>query len=248
MLSPEQIETVKEQAYLGYPSQFDNVCKIYPLTIGEIIEIGNATFNGRLELLLLTEVKISSIIKEKTKEEFPIEQIKPLEYILQSTAMNDFLLLEIQNMISTLVKEEVLLLPQINSILVGDPKERRLINEKNFRNFQDILRIQYKKDFIEPPPENETAAQRKMRLLRERVAEAKKKKAEKDGKTTDFLTLLETAEIYGIDVKNRTVLALYNLIRRYQAKETWEQNLRALCAGADSSKMEMKYWGESLDE
>ena len=56
MLSVEQIEEIKEQAYLGKPSTLPNICKVYPLTIGEIISIGSHQYNGWLGLVLLTEV------------------------------------------------------------------------------------------------------------------------------------------------------------------------------------------------
>jgi hypothetical protein len=49
--------------------------------------------------------------------------------------------LELESAFSTFIKEEILILPKINSILVGAPEEKRLITSENFRDFQDILRI-----------------------------------------------------------------------------------------------------------
>lgn len=68
----------------------------------------------------------------------------------------------------------------MKSIVVGSPKEKRLITPQNFGDFQTILKIQNKKEIKEPPPENESPGQRKMRLLREKVAVVKKKQAEKN--------------------------------------------------------------------
>ena len=45
MLSPNIIEVIKEQAYAGAPSSFSNICKVYPLTIFEIIEMGTNIYN-----------------------------------------------------------------------------------------------------------------------------------------------------------------------------------------------------------
>jgi hypothetical protein len=39
---------------------------------------------------------------------------------------------------------------------VGSPTDRRLITEENFRDFQDILRIQNRKEIVEPPPKDES--------------------------------------------------------------------------------------------
>jgi hypothetical protein len=55
-----------------------------------------------------------------------------------------------------------------------------------------------------------------MRLLREKVAAVKKKQAAKntDG-TTPLSVLLEVAEVYGIDWRNRTLYAFHGLVRRH---------------------------------
>lgn len=248
MLSAKQIEQIKEQAFMCCPSQLENICTVRPLPIKEIIKMGSAKYNGRLGLLLLDEIEIAKIVKEKTGEDLSLEQIEPLAYLLQSAVVDDTFLLELQSAFSTFIQEEILLLPKINSVLVGNPSEKKLINSKNYRDFQDILRIQNKKEIKEPPPENETAGQRKMRLLREKVAQVKKKQAEKNGDSSSLVDMLEIAKVYGIDVEKCSLYALYSLIRRYQAKEKWEQDIQMLCAGADSKKIKTKYWGENLDE
>jgi hypothetical protein len=61
-----------------------------------------------------------------------------LEYLLQSAANDDMFLLELKDAFSTFIKEEVLLLPKINSVLVGGAaavEEKRLITPKNFKDF-----------------------------------------------------------------------------------------------------------------
>lgn len=248
MLSPNIIEVIKEQAYAGAPSSFSNICKVYPLTIFEIIEMGTNIYNSRLGLLLLTEVDIAKIIKDKTGQEPEIEKIQPLSYLLQNAAHDDMFLLELQSCFSTFIKEEILLLPKINSVLVGNAQDKRLITDKNFGEFQDILRIQNKKKIKEAPPENESAIARKFRLKREARDAAKRKQQEKNGDGQSLVELLEIAETFGIDYKNKTVYAFYGLIQRHQAREKWNQDIQMLCAGADSKKLKTKYWGESLEE
>lgn len=63
-----------------------------------------------------------------------------------------------------------------------------------------------------------------MRLNRELVAEAKRKKAEKEGgKQSDSLVdLLEIAEAFDIDYRNRTLFALKGIVQRKRAKEKWD--------------------------
>ena len=238
MLSANQIEEVKEQAFCKVPSSFYDkqyICKVYPYSIKEIVEMGTTTYNKRLGLLLLTADDIANIIKEKTGTE-PTETIHPLEYLLQSAAYDDMFLLELKNTFSTFIKEEVLLLPKINSVLVGGPsasKEKRLITLDNFDNYS--------------PPADETPGQRKMRLLREKVAAVKKKQAQKKGEGQTLVELMEIASTFGID-RNESLYAFYSLVRRHQMREKWQQDLQMICAGADSKKLKTKYWGENPDD
>ena len=248
MLSPNEIEVIKEQAYAGAPSKLSGVCQVRPLELEEILTMGTNIYNSYLGILLLTEVDIVRIIKEKTGKEPEIEGIRPLTYLLQSSSYDDMFLLELERAFSTFITEEILLLPKINAVLVGPKEERRLITDKNFADFQDILRIQNKKKIKEAPPENESAIARKFRLKREARDAAKRKQQQKKGESQSLVELLEIAETFGIDYKHKTIYAFYGLIQRHQAREKWNQDIQMLCAGADSKKLEVKYWGESLKE
>lgn len=248
MLSHRQIERIKEDAFSGNSSLLPNVCRVTPLTMGEILKLGMDSYNSKLGILLLTEVDIVKIIKEKTGQEIPIESIEPLSYLLQSAEHDDMFLLELQSAFATFIKEDIMLLPKINSVLVGAPQDRRLITSQNYSDFQDILRLHNKREMKEPPPENESAIARKFRLKREARDAAKRKQQEKNGDGQSLVDLLEIATVFGIDYKNVTIFAFYNLIARYQAKEKWDQDIKLICAGADSKKIKSKYWGESLKE
>ena len=252
MLSADKIEEVKEQAYYCLPSSFEDnkpICNVYPYSIYEIVKMKSSVYNRRLGLLLLTESDVMNLIKEKTGKDFS-QSINPLEYLLQSAANDDMFLLELKDAFSTFIKEEVLLLPKINSVLVGGAaavEEKRLITPKNFKDFQDILRIQNCREVVAAPPEDETPGERKMRLLREKVAAVKKKQASKKGEGQTLVELMERASTFGID-RNESLYAFYKLIRRHEMREKWLYDIEMICAGADPKKLNTKYWGESLDD
>lgn len=247
MLSPNQIETIKAQAHYCLPSLLPKVGYIYPLPMYNIVEMGPNVYNSRLGLLLLTETDIAKIMKEKTGQEPKIEDIYPLTYLVQSAAHDDMFLLELQAAFSTFIKEDILILPKINSVLVGPPQEKRLITDQNFGDFQDILRIQNRKEIKEAPPENESAIARKFRLKREARDAAKRKQQAKKGEDQTLVELLEIADTFGIDRMN-SLYAFYGLVQRNQAREKWNQDIQMICAGADPKKIKTKYWGESLKE
>lgn len=210
--------------------------------------MGTDNYYKALGILVLTKEDIAEIIKKKTGEVLKEEQIpEPFEYLLKSSELNDMFFLELQDIFSTFLKEEVLILPELNVVVVGDPKEKRFITSENFSDIQDILRIQNRKDVAPPPPPDETPGQRKMRLLREKTAKIKKKQIQKKGEGLTFVESLEIAETFGIS-QDHSVYAFYGLMERHQYREKWQQDLQMICAGADNTKLKTKYWGESLKE
>lgn len=249
MLSHDESNYVKEQTFINAAYNFRNITKIQPLTIKEILTMGRQEYEKRLALLLLTEADIIKIIKEKTgKQPNPEEIPKPLEYLLQSAQLDDSFYLELRNCFTTFIAEDILLLPKINSVLIGPPEEKRLITDSNFSDFQEVLCIQNARPVKEPPPENESEIARKFRLKREMRDAAKKKQQEKKGEIQTFTESMEMAEVFGIDYLNCTLFAFYRLIKRHQAKEKWDQDIQMICAGADFKKMKTKYWGENLEK
>lgn len=222
-----------------------DICRVYPGMMDDMLEMGSDEYSKRLNLLLLTTPDIEKLITEKGSDPDKFEDLHPLVYLLRSAVTSDTFLLELETAFSTFIKEDILLLPKINAVLVGPMTEKRLITKENFEDFQTILRLQNRKEVPEPPPENETPQQKKMRLLREKRDAVKRKQQQKQGGTQDLADLLEIAEVFGIDYKNKSIYAFYGLIQRHQLREKWTQDIQMLCAGADSKKIKAKYWGEN---
>lgn len=209
----------------------------------DMLKMGSLEYSNRLNLLLMTETDIEKIIKEKGGDISQLGNFSTLSYLLKSAELNEMFFLELEKALSTFIQEDILLLPKINAILVGPPSERRLIKEDNFLDFQTILRIQNRKEVPEPPPENESAIAKKMRLARERREAVKRKQQQQNGSQQELAELLEIAEVFGIDYYEKSIYAFYGLIQRHQLKEKWDQDIQMLCAGADSKKIKTKYWG-----
>lgn len=248
MLSINEIEEIKEQAYVGVPSILKNTCLVYPHSVKDIITIGSNNYYKSLGILLLSKDDIADLIKKKIGVAPQDEEVpEPLEYLIMSANANDTFLLELQDIFFTFIKEEILILPELEMIVIGNPKEKRIIDKNNFSDFQDILKIQHRKEIAMPPPPNETPGQKKMRLLRERTVKIKKKQAQKNSEKQSFVELLEIAETFGISLEH-SVYAFYGLIKRHRYREKWNNDISMLCAGADGTKLKTKYWGESLEE
>lgn len=240
---------IREQAYAGKPSWLPGICQVYPGMMNDMLEMGSDKYSQRLGMLLLTESEIEKIVRDKGIDPAQLGDIHPLVYLLQSAAASDMFLLEIQAAFSTFIKEEILLLPKINAVLIGPMTEKRLLTKDNYFDFQTILRLQNRKEVPEPPPENESAIAKKMRLAREQRDAVKRKQQQKQGGATQELAdLLEIAEVFGIDYEKKSIYAFYGLIQRHQLREKWTQDIQMLCAGADSKKIKAKYWGANPDD
>lgn len=239
---------IKEQAYAGYPSRLPGVCYVHPVLVGEMLKMGSNVYSSRLGMLLLTSDEIRKIMEEKGVEVNENTDLSPLPFLLKSAQANDSFYLELRAAFATFIKEEITLLPKINSILIGPMAEKRLITEKNFIDFQTILNLQNRKKVPVPPPENESPFARKMRLAAEQRDAVKRKQQQKQGGAQDLADLMEIAEVFGIDYKNKSIYSFYGLIQRHQLREKWTQDIQMLCAGADSKKIKAKYWGANPDD
>ena len=239
---------IKEQAYAGYPSRLPGACYVHPVLVGDMLKMGSNVYSSRLGMLLLTSDEIRKIMEEKGVEVNENTDLSPLPFLLKSAQANDSFYLELQAAFATFIKEEITLLPKINSVLIGPMAEKRLITEKNFIDFQTILNLQNRKKVPGPPPENESPFARKMRLAAEQRDAVKRKQQQKQGGAQDLADLMEIAEVFGIDYKNKSIYAFYGLIQRHQLREKWTQDIQMLCAGADSKKIKAKYWGANPDD
>lgn len=248
MLSANQISVIKEQAYAGFPSRLPNVCDVYPGMMRDLLQMGSDNYGRKLGLLLLSEQDIQKIIKEKIGDNKELQGIKPLEYLLQSANVNESFFLELVDAFATFIKEEILLLPKINAVLIGSTVEKRLITNENFEDFQNILRIQNRREVPEPPPENESEIAKKMRLAREMREAVKRKQQQKEGGGQELADLLEIAEVFGINYLDKSIYAFYGLIQRHQLREKWNQDIQMLCAGADAKKIKAVYWGTNPEK
>ena len=249
MLSAKQMTVIKEQAYGGYASWLPGICEISPITVGDMLEMGSDVYSVRLNMLLLTEANVKELLEKKGVQVDDNTNLSPLSYLLKSAQLSDAFFLELTAAFSTFIKKEaVLLLPKFNAVLIGPPEERRLITEGNFADFQTILSLQNRKEVPKPPPENESAYARSLRLKAEMRDAVKRKQQQKNGEVQELADLLEIAEVFGINYKDKSIYAFYGLVQRHQMREKWAQDIQMLCAGADSKQIKAKYWGSNPED
>jgi hypothetical protein len=242
----------KEKLFFGAAINYNDICWIYPLKIKEIIGMGVNSYNEKISLLCSD---IGTIQKELKKEGVPIEDMcsSAFEYLLLQAYVDRTFLVKLQEAFFTFIKEKVRFLFDEKEILIGDDfSERRVLNEDNFEDFQNILREQNRLPVPEPIPKNETPMARKFRLRREQVAEAKRRQAEKEGEIITLIDSISTLMclVPGTteeEIKRMSIYQFKERLSRAQARYKYDLDIRMIAAGADPKKIKPKHWFGKID-
>lgn len=238
----------KEQLFIGMPIPLkETICLVYPLTALEIFKLTQTQYNYYLNLLILEEEDLKEIYKKKNIE--LEENISPFTYILRSCEYDSNFLLDIKKAFFTFIRERVQILPEDKVIIVGDLKDKRIIDEEAFYELQQILRLQNGIEPEEEIPEDENEMQKKFRLRRKELKKAKKKQAQKnidEDNSIDFYCMVKALLIKKIinyeELNKITLYAIHELFTILQAEEEYNNGIKFLCAGADPKKNKITYW------
>lgn len=236
-----------EACFIGAPLLLEDVCLIKPMTVLDKIRLG-MKYDSYLSLLTISSEDIEDILLNKIGEEGKfLEKITPFDYLMLSAEYNNSFFIELKEAFSTFIREEIFIVPKAKIVLVGKMEEQKIINKDNFSRFQEILRIQNHLDTPEEIPENENYMQRKFRLRRKQLKEAKAKQAKKDEHTPRFVDLMSSLCVMNVgitwdNIKDLPLFTFYELLGRNQKKEKYDLDIRSLLAGADKKKVKLEYW------
>lgn len=240
----------RERLFIGAPIPLADICLVHPLTAFEVFNITQIKYNYYLNLLTLGEEDLEEIFESK-KIPYDSNNLSPFNYLLDSCANDGNFLLEIKKAFFTFIREKVQILPDEKIIIIGSLKEKRFITENNFKEFQDILRIQNGIEIEEEEeiPEDENPMQKKFRLRRKQLKKAKKKQAQKkakEGQSIDFYSIVKALIVKKVidykDLKELSTYAIRELFDVLQAEEEYNNQIKYLCAGADPKKVKLEYW------
>lgn len=241
----------KEATFLGFPEDFQNKFLIYPPKIKEIVS--NKSFGQYRQLLTFSQEELDDEFSKK-KETAPT----PLEFLLSNSYHNKEFEKIAKEAFYFFIHDEVTFIYDKKLILIGDVNKelKRIKNindlvflgEDNFFEFQNKIRESLGEKPIEPPNPNEHPKIRKMKAkarYRDRI------KA-KQGSGINLLTSLASICCMGIgitplNIGEMSYAAIGILINTYQNKERYEIDIASIQAGADSKKINPKYWIKNLD-
>ena len=243
---------INEKVFLGYPISFKDICKLYPPTINDVV--GNDEFSKYQSLFTMSQEELDDAYRNEDKT---VITPNPFTYLLINYHAEEKTRPIILRGFEKFLHEPVTIVPELEIVVIGVKEEDlnpdkdlinpRLITKDNFFEFQNAIRSIIGMEEVEPPDPNEDPRVARIKAksrYREKV-KAKKNMGPKLG------TLLAAICCMGIglnplNIGEMSYADIIWLIGIYQQKESYNTDIRALLAGADSKKVKPKYWIKNL--
>ena len=243
---------IDEKVFLGYPISFKDICKLYPPTVNDVV--GNDEFSNYQSLFTMSQEELDDAYRNEDKT---ITTPNPFTYLLINYHTEEKAKSIILRGFEKFIHEPVTIVPELEIIVIGKKEEDldpdkdlinpRLITKDNFFEFQNAIRSIIGMEEVEPPDPNEDPRVARIKAksrYREKV-KAKNNMGPKLG------TLLAAICCMGIglnplNIGEMSYADIVWLIGIYQQKESYNTDIRALLAGADSKKVKPKYWIKNL--
>lgn len=240
----------------GSPILFDDICAIYPVTMGEIADLGYSVFEKYLSVILAEKPVIFKKDEQELKE--LLKELTDFQYLLMITTVDPEINNTLRGAFKFFTHENITISLEPAQIIIGPLEEKHLLTEENFYDFQRILKRMY---FIEQEGEeiiinadDSPAVRRikeKMRENREKLRRAKANKARQENSDLKFSDLIGSLTIdnCGLNMQNIwdiTYYAFHDQLKRMGWRDQFNINNQAALAGAKLNKSQLKHWMRSI--
>ena len=240
----------------GSPVFLEDICAVYPATLGEIVDEGYDNFQNYLGIISMTK-PITNKNDDKELKDL-LNQLTDFQYLLFSASVQPQVNSILKAAFKFFTHENILLMPNETQIVIGPIEEKHLLKEKNFYDLQQLIKRMY---FIEmegeeiiiyedDPPATK-ALKMKYRENREKVRRAKAKQAQKEKNDLALSDLIGSLTINncGLNMKNVwdiTYYAFHDQLKRMGWRDQFNINNSAALAGAKLKKSQLKHWIKSI--
>ena len=239
----------------GKPAIYKDVCLVYSPFLKDIAAEGLNKFYQYISLIQ---------IKKPTNESEEIRQLlSPLsdfEYLVLVAQMEKDMNKAIKAAIKFFTKDDITFLMDPPSIVLGDPKEKRIFTKDNYAGFQDMVSLACamkdpKEDMIEfldsDSPKVRQLKQQMLegrRIREEAKRKAKNKSGEKSLELSDLIASLAIgSNSYNmLNVWDLTYYAFQDQLKRMSWREEFDINTRASLAGAKLDKNKLSHWIKTM--
>lgn len=256
--------TIKSKFVLGYPYRYDNKINIYPVLVKDLV--GNDNYSRMLKVFTISqeeldEQRLKSLdpdyVNLTTSEQINLikeirsgEQITPFRYLLGNASANEEFKEIVLDSFYFFTRQKVYLMPEEEKILLTDVSAEILqvtsiedlpvvkwIDENEFFDFQNIIRLAAGEEPIEPSDLTEDPRVYRMKLLQRERDRVKHKKAKGASLSTSLLALsIFSAGVTPFNVGELPYAAVTKLLRLQQQKELYDGQIIGHYSGIFSGK------------
>lgn len=242
----------------GSPVFIDDICAIFPPTVGQIVDEGYDEFQKYLSVLTATKPTTQHDADQELKD--LMAKLTDFQYILLMANLDPQMLSIMKKGFKFFTHEDAIFSMDPEQIIIGPPAEKHLLIEEKFYDFQRILK---RLCFLETEGEEiiiyedddprTKAIKMKMRENREKVRKAKANKAKKSGSDMQFSDLVASMPLNdcGLNILNIwdvTYYAFHDQLKRMGWRDQFDINQRAALAGAKIQKSQLKHWMRSITD
>ena len=242
---------IRSEYLLGLPYNFKNLCHIYPPLVKEVIESND--YSKYETALTITQQQIEDEFINESPE---MTAMTPFQYLMLNSMMREEFLKIVSDSFKFFIHEDVAILPDLEVVLIGkleedidpevDLEEPRVINEENFFDFQNEIRLSLGRNKEEPIDEDEDPRVKRIKA-KARYRDRLKAKRQSSPTLGTYLTAICCMGIglNPLNIGEITFASANYLIDMYRQKEGYDIDIRSIMAGAKDVKL--KYWIRNLD-
>ena len=240
----------------GSPVFIDDICAVYPAKLGEIIDLGYDKFQQYLSVATTTKPLLENTKDPELKELIAV--LTDFQFILFMSSVDPLMNNSLKGAFKFFTHEEIIVTLDPPQIFIGSLEDKRIMSEKQFYDFQQLLRRMYfleveGEEIIIREDDDPTTRRLKeiMRANREKVRRAKAKQnqgKDSDMKLSDLIGSI-TINDCGLNMQNIwdiTYYAFHDQLKRMGWRDQFNINQKAALAGAKIKKSQLKHWMRSI--
>ena len=247
----------KELFFIGEPLEFKKGVVIYPPKLKDVI--GCNFYSVYTQILTYSQEEIEDIYVKEKKDlsVFPT----PIEFMLNNCYHKKEYEIACKQAFKFFLKVDVDFLYDQKLIVIGSLAEivktitnldqLVTINEEEFFDFQNSIRLAINQKMVERPDPNEHP---KIKAMKAKARYRDKIKAKQNAKKgLNLYSIMTSICCMGIglnplNIGEMSYVAMEAILSQYQTKEKYQIDIDSLLAGADSKKIKPVYWIKNLEE
>ncbi len=240
----------------GSPVFIEDICAVFPATLGQIVDEGYDNFQKYLSVLNATK-PTTKLDSDKELQEL-MSQLTDFQYVLLIGSTDPEIHRLMKRGFKFFTHEDVIFSLDPAQIVIGPPEEKHLMTEDKFYDFQRLLRRMYFLETAEDEiiiyaddPEITKRLKMQQRDRREKLRRAKAKEARKNGTNMEFSDLIASLPLNdcGLNILNIWDISYYafqDQLKRMGWRDQFNINQQAALAGAKLQKSQLKHWMRSI--